>query len=75
MKDKLKQLLIELVHWQNENTPKPDRVDFTFSQILTLIKSNMPKKIENIIETCCTCDCYKSGRNKGIDDCIKVMGL
>ena len=86
MKDKLMELCwnylhtVTLYHDDMPNEPfkqvvfKNEIPEIT-EKILSLIKSNMPKKIENIIETCCTCDCYKSGRNKAIDDCIKVMGL
>ena len=83
MKDKLKQLLIELVYWQNENTPKADRVDYTYSQILTLIKDKMPPNpAVNLEQYWMWTDVNKIfeygekvGRSKAIDDCMKAFEL
>ena len=68
MKDKLKQLLIELVYWQNEDTPKDERIDYTYSQIIELFRSKIPKKKEIAYYEDDQDRSYTNGYNQAVAD-------
>ena len=50
-------------------------IDSALSSLLALIEKNLPKEEENVVETCCTCNCYKAGFNQCLSEIKKEMGI
>jgi len=55
----------------NYGTGRIDNIDIDQAEqdILELI----PKRVKGVSETCCTCECFESGRNSAISDMKQSM--
>ena len=65
----LREILEELASNIRKGFDTEPALDLAHQQILALI----PKKLDGVSETCCTCECFESGRNSAISEMEQSM--